>query len=119
MSVTNFEKITKELNERELAIVPSIISGFKKYTKENPIKAPVIVKRYNEKVVGKGIKLTEPRLRKICNHIRSYGLLPLIATSNGYYVSYDKEEIINQITSLHERANSIINCAIGLEAFIK
>lgn len=119
MSVTNFEKITKELNERELAIVPSIIQAFKKYTKENPIKAPIIVKRYNENVQKGGVKLTEPRLRKIVNHIRSYGMLPLIATSNGYYVSYDTEEIQNQITSLYERANSITNCAIGLEEFLK
>jgi hypothetical protein len=118
MPVTNFEKITVELNEKELAIIPSIIQAFGKYTKENPIKAPQIVSRYNASVVKGGIKLSEPRLRKIVNHIRSFGLLPLIATSNGYYVSYDKEEIQNQITSLHERANSIMNCAVGLEEFL-
>ena len=117
--ITNFEKITAELNDKELAIVPSIMKGFLQYTKENPIKAPVIVSRYNSNVLKGGIKLTEPRLRKIVNHIRSLGLLPLIATSSGYYVSYDKEEIKLQILSLKERANSIMNCAVGLENFLK
>ena len=116
--LTNFEKITVELNEKELAIVPSIIQAFGKYTKENPIKAPQIVSRYNASVAKGGVKLTEPRLRKIVNHIRSFGLLPLIATSNGYFVSYDKAEIQLQITSLNVRANSIANCAIGLEEFL-
>ena len=115
--ITNFENITTELNEKELEILPSIIKAFRKYTKDNPIKAPEIVSRYNASTTS-GIKLSQPRLRKICNHIRSYGLLPLIATSKGYYVSYDKEEIKLQITSLRERANSIENCAIGLQEFL-
>ncbi len=117
--VTNFDDFTKELNAKELAIVPAIIKGFSKYTKENPIKAPQIVSRYNFNVKKGNIKLTQPRLRKICNYIRSYGMLPLIATSKGYYVSFDKEDIKLQITSLNERANSIENCAKGLAEFLK
>lgn len=116
--ITNFEKITVELNTKELAILPAVLKAFKQYTKNNPIKAPEIVKRYNANVVKGSIRLTEPRLRKIVNHIRSFGLLPLIATSNGYYVCYEKEEIKLQITSLQERANSILNCAKGLESFL-
>jgi hypothetical protein len=44
--------------------------------------------------------------------------LPLIATSQGYYVSYDKQEINAQIQSLVERANSILKSAEGLKKFI-
>jgi hypothetical protein len=117
--LTNFEDETQNLTEKELAIVPSIIKAFRKYTKENPIKSPEIVSRYNAGVKKGDITLNGVRLRKIVNHIRSYGLLPLIATSKGYYVSFDKEEIKLQIASLHERANSIENCAIGLKEFIK
>ena len=94
--ITNFEQITSELNQKELAIVPTIVEGFKRYTKENPIKAPEIVRNYNARTTS-GVKLNEPRLRKICNYIRSQGLLPLIATSEGYYVSYEAEEIQKQI----------------------
>jgi tetrahydromethanopterin S-methyltransferase subunit B len=50
--------------------------------------------------------------------IRSKGILPLIATSNGYYCSYDKQEIMEQIKSLQERADAIINSANGLKKFL-
>jgi hypothetical protein len=117
--ITNFEDETQNLSDKELAIVPSIVKAFRKYTKENPIKSPEIVTRYNAGIKKGDVILNGVRLRKIVNHIRSYGMLPLIATSKGYYVSYDKEEIKLQITSLRERANSIENCAIGLQEFLK
>jgi len=63
-------------------------------------------------------KFSEPRLRKCSNYIRTNGILPLIATSQGYYVSYDKQEINSQIQSLVERANSILKSAEGLKKFI-
>jgi hypothetical protein len=83
--------------------------------------APEIVKKCNEylSTTNIKIKLTEPRLRKIVNYIRTNSLLPLIATSSGYYVSNDRMEIINQIESLEQRANSIARCALGLKNFIK
>lgn len=112
--ITNFEEVTCELSEYELRLVPVLIRGFETKTKANPIKAPEIIKSMK----GFGYKISEPRLRKICNHIRSNGLLPLIATSNGYYVSYDRDEIAAQIRSLRERADSINNCANGLTTFI-
>lgn len=116
--ITNFEEITIELTVDELSLVPVFVRSFQKYTKDNPIKASEIVKRWNSSKSVK-IKLSEPRLRKICNYIRSNSLLPLIATSNGYYVSYDKEDIEKQVKSLNERANSIINCAKGLNRYVK
>ena len=64
------------------------------------------------------IKITEPRLRKLVNHIRVKGILPIIATSQGYYVSYDKQDILDQINSLTQRANSIINSANGLRNYL-
>jgi len=109
--ITNFEEITVELTEKELALVPVFVRAFGKYGKENPIKASEIVKQCNKKQPK---TITEPRLRKICNYIRSNSLLPLIATSSGYYVSNDAEEIEKQIKSLTERANSILKCAEGL-----
>lgn len=113
--ITNFEEITQELSEVELLLLPKIIAGFKNYSVNNPIKEPDIVRRFNERNT---IKLSGARLRKIVNHIRTNGLLPLIATSKGYYVSYDRSEIEKQIESLKQRANSINNCANGLNRFI-
>ena len=115
--IKNFENITNELTEYELTLIPSIIKGFNRYSKEYPIKAPDIVSRYNAS--HSDYKLTEPRLRKMVNYIRSNGLAPLIATSKGYYVSNDVAEIKGQIESLRQRADSISSCAKGLEGFLK
>lgn len=118
--ITNFEEITRELTEKEMKFIPYLVAGFKKHSKDDPIKAPVIVKKMNDYLDKKaiGLRLTQPRLRKCCNYIRTNGLIPLIATSKGYYVSNDKEEIKNQIQSLQERARSINDCARGLEKFL-
>jgi hypothetical protein len=120
--VTNFETITAELSEAEQQLVPLLVQSFKKHTEANPIKAPDIVKKVNEflftRIDFANIRLTQPRLRKIVNHIRSNGLLPLMATSRGYYVSYKKADIKSQIRSLHERASGIQAAANGLKCFM-
>lgn len=120
--VTNFEDITKLLSEDEIALQGLLVESFKNRGKENPIKAPEIIEKINGFLTGKfpnfKTKLTEPRLRKICNNIRSTGVLPLIATSNGYYTSYDKKEIMQQIVSLRDRADAIMKSTIGLEKFL-
>ena len=114
--ITNFEQQTYELTEGELKILPLLLTGFKNYTKNNPIKEPDIVKRFNDKNFN--IKLSGVRLRKLVNYIRSNALLPLIATSKRYYVSYDKEVIKSQIHSLRQRSFSINQCADGLTDFL-
>ncbi len=118
--VTNFEEITEELTPEELRVVPYMISAFEKHKKENPIKAPEIVNSMNAflKKYEFSVKMTGARLRKFCNHIRTNGLLPLIATKKGYYVSYDKTEIEKQVRSLCERAASIRQSADGMAKFI-
>jgi hypothetical protein len=114
--IDNFEELTYELTDVEIKMLPLLISGFKNYTIDNPIKEPDIVSRFNER--NYPLKLSGVRLRKIVNYIRTNGLLPLIATSKGYYVSYDKSIIESQIKSLRQRSFSINNCANGLEKFI-
>lgn len=118
--ITNFEDITSELTEKEQELLPVLVKGFRCHTKENPIKAPDIVRQVNVyfKTKNSPLRLTEPKLRKCCNYIRSKSLLPLIATSEGYYVSYDKDIVYSQIQSLRERASSINSCATGLQKFI-
>ena len=110
--ITNFEEITQELNKDELAILHLVIQGFKGYTKDNPIKADLIISRMNEFLSNKNYKI------KFVNHIRTNSILPLIATSKGYFVTDDKEIILTQIVSLMQRANSIEGCAQGLKEFL-
>lgn len=119
--ITNFEIITSELTEEEVKLLPVMIKGFNLHKKSNPIKASEIVNSMNDFIKFKElkIKMTEVRLRKFVNHIRINSLLPLIATSKGYFVSDDPEEIKLQVKSLWERAKSIKDAADGLVIFIK
>jgi hypothetical protein len=120
--ITNFEDITHELTEDEKKLIPVLIKGFKNHKKENPIRAQKIVAAINSsqekfKIIPNYV-FSEVRLRRLCNFIRSKGILPLMATSKGYYVSYDKAEIESQIKSLTERGEAIINSAKGLHRFL-
>jgi len=120
MSITNFEEHTHELTNEEMEILPIVVHGFRNYKKDNPIKAELIVTRMNEFLSARGFKtkMTQPRLRKMVNYIRTNGIIPLIATSHGYFTSDCKETIQEQIKSLQERANSIQRCAEGLKKFL-
>jgi hypothetical protein len=118
VSVTNFEELTLELTDKELKLIPLLESGFSRYTINNPIKSAEIVAKLNANP-NISLNFTGPRLRKCVNYIRSRGRLPIIATSDGYFVSYDPTVIQSQIQSLRERANSIISCADNLEHFLE
>lgn len=119
--ITNFEEITQELSDVEMEVLPLVISGFRNHKEDDPIKAPDIVKSLDRYFYLKDIdvRMTEVRLRKFVNYIRTKSLLPLIATSKGYFVTEDPQVLRKQIRSLHERANSIKDCAHGLEKFLK
>lgn len=112
--ITTFEHITEDLNKDELNLVTPLIAGFKNRTKQNPIKAPEIISRMKQA----GYKISEPRLRKLCNYIRSNSLLPLIATSAGYFTSYELTDVQKQVRSLQERSDAILASAEGLKKFL-
>lgn len=114
--ITNFEHITRELSADEKKLLPIIIKGLLKKKVINPVKAPEIVSGINTRFGRKVI--SQARLRKLINLIRSKGIIPVIATSRGYYVSYDKEVIKSQVRSLNERAEAIVSAADGLKKFL-
>lgn len=113
--ITNFEEITCDLTKEEKKIIPVVIAKLKKHSVKNPIKSFEIVKYIYKET---GYKLGQPRFRKICNFIRSNGIIPIIATSKGYFVSRSKIQIQNQIQSLLERSDAIAIAAYGLHKFI-
>ena len=116
--IKNFEEITHELNAEELQLAELLIKHFKARTRTNPVTANEIVDGVN-KVYKLSFKFTDARLRKIVNYYRTHSILPLLSCKNGYYVSYDEEEIRNNIQSLTQRATSILDCVYGLERIIK
>ncbi len=119
--ITNFEVITCELSETEKMLLTPLIAGLKRRTKKEPITTNEIVYCMNLYLVEKkaDFKLTGARLRKIVNYIRVNHLLPLMATSEGYYTAESLDEIKGQIKSLEERASAIQKAADGLKKFIQ
>jgi len=107
------------LTPDEKILIPLLVAGFITKTKENPVKSHEIVSRLNANKNTHGYKsdLTGARLRKMVNFIRVNSLIPLIATSDGYFVSYNKEEIMKEIKSMDERASAITGAANGLRIF--
>jgi len=118
--ITNFEEITKDLNDDEKKLIPIIIKSLKKYTKSNPIREPEIVKGINENKDRLNLKnkFTGVRLRKLINFIRSNAMLPVIGTSKGYYVTDDHNEVMKQIKSMKERNNQVQRAINGLEQYL-
>ena len=118
--VINFADQTHELSDVEIHLLDFVKELFIQHDEVNPVHGYRIVARINAHCENKGInyKISEPRLRKMVNYFRSNSIIPLMATSQGYYVSYDPVLIKSQIDSLCQRAGSIANCASGLQKFI-
>ena len=63
-----------------------------------------------------GYKISEPRVRKIVNHIRNNDLVPcLIANSDGYYVAQSNEEMMTYEESLLGREEAIRSVRKAME----
>jgi hypothetical protein len=120
--ITNFEAITSPLTEDELKLIPYLVDGLKKRDKSNAIKGEEICSRLQDFKKNIGIsekpKLTDSRLRKMVNYIRVNGLLPVGATSNGYFCITDRLEIERQVKSLKQRAEAINAAAEALNKFM-
>jgi len=115
--IVGHENITSELTSEELWLANDMIRFFKNKTKQNPVKSIQIVVGINKHYSLKK-RFTDVRLRKIINYYRVNSILPVISNSNGYYVSYDPEDIEEMVQSLIQRAGSIIDCAFGLKRIL-
>jgi hypothetical protein len=100
-----FEDITYDLTEKEKKIVPIVVRGLASKVGSS---MAVTNKEIQAGMKRLGHKVTDSRVRKLINYIRFHHLVPrLIATSKGYYVSNEKEEILKYISSLQARLNEI------------
>lgn len=109
-----FEEQTEPLNEYEEGILlPVILIGLtNKIGKRNAVTNSHICR----KLKGSGYQISEPRLRKIINHIRIRGLVVgLVATSDGYYIAENREQMNNYLESLRGRENAIKAVRIAIE----
>ena len=97
---------TEPLNEYERdTLLPVICRGL--VTKVGKAKA-ITNTAITRAMKSAGYRLTEARVRKIINHIRTHGLVRcLIATSKGYYIATSRQEMEDYIESLRGREQAI------------
>jgi len=108
MSLKGFEDQTHDLNDYELnTIIPILINGFKKRIgKNNSITNPEICKILSERYGIK--KIQEPRIRKCIHYIRQKNCVPkLIATSKGYWIATNKQELLDWKGTLEGRIRAM------------
>ena len=108
--INGFEEETDNLSGYELnTLIPILVKGLSnKIGKDNAITNKTMVSKLKELKY----EVTEVRIRKMINYIRHKGLVKnLIATSVGYYISQDAEEIKLYIASLKQRADAILAIA--------
>lgn len=116
--MTNFENITAPLNDIERKAAEIIAKGMLSHVgADHSVTASTIAngmaKNFADMriVDARGVVrpyLTGPRIRKIMNYIRRNHLCRfLIASSDGYYLATDSNEVCKYIKSLDERIEAI------------
>lgn len=109
-------KMTKEEMNIILPVVMRLLR--EKSTPSNQLYGKRIVDwlNYKQEQIGFTSAMSEIRLRKCINYIRTNGLLPVIADDNGYYVTNDPIVIREMAESLRRRVASINAAASGLDS---
>ncbi len=122
--IIGHERETHELSKEELDLATLLIPHFVKRGKDRPIKSNEIVDGVNNTYRGKShlIKLknkfSDVRLRKIVNYYRVNSIIPILSGNNGYYVSYEANDIDAMKLSLSSQINSLELCCNGLSAIL-
>lgn len=112
--IKGFSNETSPLNDYELRVLlPVILAGLKdKQGKRNAVTNGYIIGRLKQQ----GYRIDAPRLRKVINHIRTNDLIPgLIATSEGYFLAEDEQELMDYEDSLRGREEAIKAVRLAIE----
>jgi len=115
--IEGFEDITYDLTDFEKSLVPGFVASLvKRVGKDKAITSKEIIAAY----ATKGVVINDARIRKIINHIRTgYLVKGLMATSKGYYVSVDRQEIAEYCASLGHREAAIGSVRKVMEEYLK
>jgi hypothetical protein len=112
-----FEIETRPLTEIEKTLLPIIAGGLS--TRIGAHKAMTNEVICEKVFVKYNVKLSEARLRKIINYIRMTDMLPgLMATSRGYYITTNPEELKKWIDSLDGRERAINGIKTKAEKYL-
>jgi hypothetical protein len=100
------------MNEETKAYVFKLLMSA---TKEKPITSTNIALIVKTKF---NVKFTTVHVRKIINEFRREEL-PVLASHWGYWISYDKQDILEQIISMNNRIAVQIEALSGLQNLLK
>lgn len=110
--IQGFDKETSPLTEYERTTILPIVCTILKNRKGC---RAAITSRYIVTILD-GYKVSEPRVRKIVNHIRNHDMVPcLIANSGGYYVAQSNDEMLAYEESLLGREEAIRAVRLAME----
>lgn len=111
--IKTFEEFTEDLTPDERKLAWKMADGFFNHVG----KAQAITNREIIAAMDKqGVKLSDAKVRKIVNFIRVSGLVPcLVASSAGYYVAANADEMRDSITSLSQRVSAIAQVRDSLQ----
>ena len=103
--INGFDKETAPLNDEEKSLLAGFVRGLLGHVgKNNAITNKEIQANYKRLEID----VSDARVRKLINHVRTHNLVPcLVASSVGYYVSNDAVEIGKYIQSLDQRISAI------------
>ena len=113
--IQGFQEQTEPLTEyEETTLLPQLIRGLRtKIGKDRSVTNKAIIEGMNKNL---GLKITDARVRKLINHIRTNDLVPcLIATSNGYYIAESEQELKDYEESLLGREEAIRNVRLSIQ----
>ena len=100
------------ITEYEVELALEISDYFK--TIKKPVTANMIV-RYVNLNYKSTKKFNTRTLRKIVNFYRKQEMLPVITTNEGYYVSYNANDIDRTTARLKSYVKSLLECVNSLE----
>lgn len=118
-----FEKQTAPLSKKEKILLPFLIDELKdKHGVAKAITGDALCNKLTDHAAkfSKPIIVSGARLRKMIHYIRTNGLLiGLVASSYGYYITQEPQEIKNYISSLESREAAIRRLRIYVERYYK
>lgn len=112
-----------KLNSDDINIlIPLLVKMFKaKSSKDNVLQTKKITTFFTEKKSQLQFSgtFTSQRLQKLVNYIRVNSILPIIATSHGYYYSEDPQDIRDMIEQFESRIEAMKAAQEGLKYILE
>jgi hypothetical protein len=107
--VIGFEELTAHLSEEEIKVAKAL--AIKLASLKGPEQA-MNNRQLRDYLWEIGVYTSAVRIRRMINYIRVHGLVSnVIASSHGYYVARDWEEVERYVASLRQRASAILAVA--------